>query len=202
MQTRLWDSKPRWIKTFAIALLVVGIALRFVNLDRKIYWYDETLTSLRIFGHTRTELEETFRGQVVPVSDLLQFQHPQPDKGWNDTLDALKGNAEHPPLYYLLARLWASIFGSSIAAMRSFPAVTSLLAIPCIYWLSVELFAAPLTGWVAMAIAAVAPFQVLYAQEAREYALWIVIILFSCAAFLRALRLNTRSSWLLYSTLR
>lgn len=199
MQTWRWDGKPRWMKTLAIALLVVGIALRFVNLDRKVYWFDETLTSLRIFGHTRSELQESFQGQIVPPSDLLKFQQPAPDKGWDDTLNALKGNAEHPPLYYLLARLWAGGFGSSIAAMRSFPAVTSLLVFPCIYWLSVELFAAPLTGWVAVAIAAVAPFQIHYAQEAREYALWTVAILLSCAAFLRALRLNTRSSWLLYS---
>lgn len=199
MQIWPWDGKPNWIKPLAIALLVIGISFRFVNLDRKVYWYDETLTSLRIFGYTRTELEESFQGQIVSASELLAFQHPHPDKGWSDTLNSLKGNAEHPPLYYLLARLWAVGFGSSIAAMRSFPAVTSLLAFPLIYWLSIELFAAPLTGWVAVAIAAVAPFQVLYAQEAREYALWTVVILFSNAAFLRALRINTRSSWLLYS---
>ncbi|NJL23027.1 MAG: hypothetical protein HC895_22900 [Leptolyngbyaceae cyanobacterium SM1_3_5] len=199
MQTWQWDGKPRWMKTLAIALLIVGITLRFVHLDRKVYWYDETLTSLRIFGHTRSQLEDSFRGQIIPASELLQFQQPAADKDWGDTLDALKGNAEHPPLYYLLARLWASVFGSSIAAMRSFPAVTSLLVFPCIYWLCIELFAAPLTGWVAVAIVAVAPYQVLYAQEAREYALWTVVILLSCAAFLRTLRQNTRSTWLLYA---
>ena len=195
--TETWGGKPEWLKAVVIALLVVGVVLRFVNLDRKVYWYDETLTSLRIFGYTRTELQATFQGQVVPVAELLKYQHPRPEKGWDDTLNALKGNAEHPPLYYLLARLWASAFGSSIAAMRSFPAVLSLFTFPCLYWLCVELFAAPLTGWVAIALVAVAPFHILYAQEAREYSLWTVIILLSCAAFLRALRRNTRSDWAL-----
>jgi uncharacterized membrane protein len=194
-QMQPWGSKLAWVKILVVILLVLGILFRFVNLDRKVYWYDETLTSLRIFGHTRTELVNAFRGQIVSVAELQKYQHPSPDRGWDDTLLALAGNAEHPPLYFLLARLWASVFGSSVAAMRAFPAVTSLLAFPCAYWLCRELFGSSLTGWVMIALIAVSPFHVLYAQEARAYSLWTVIILLSGAALLRAVRLNTRGSW-------
>jgi uncharacterized membrane protein len=74
--TETWGGKPEWLKAVVIALLVVGVVLRFVNLDRKVYWYDETLTSLRIFGYTRTELQATFQGQVVPVAELLNTSIP------------------------------------------------------------------------------------------------------------------------------
>jgi uncharacterized membrane protein len=50
----------------------------------------------------------------------------------------------------------------------------------------------------AIALIAVSPVHVLYAQEAREYSLWIVAILCSSAALLRAIRLKTNYSWAIY----
>ena len=35
--------------------LVVGVFFRFANLDAKVYWHDETYTSLRISGYTVNE---------------------------------------------------------------------------------------------------------------------------------------------------
>jgi uncharacterized membrane protein len=86
-----------------------------------------------------------------------------------------------------------------VAAMRSLAALFSLMALPCIYWLCIELFDSPLTGLVAVALLAVSPFQVLYAQEAREYSLWTVTILLSSLALLRAMRLQTKISWSIYA---
>jgi uncharacterized membrane protein len=42
-------------------------------------------------------------------------------------------------------------------------------------------------------------FSVLYAQEARQYSLWILITLISSYAILRAIRKQTFFSWLIYS---
>jgi uncharacterized membrane protein len=83
--------------------------------------------------------------------------------------------------------------------MRTLPALFSLLALPCIYWLCLELFESSLTGWVAVALLAISPFQVLYAQESREYSLWTVTILASSLALLRARRRQTKASWFIYA---
>jgi len=188
------------LHVFIAIVLVLGIFFRFVNLDRKVYWHDETLTSLRIFGYTETELvQEAFDGEIITAEQLQQFQQPSSEKNLGDTITALAGNAEHPPLYYLMARLWASWFGSSVAAMRSLTAVISVLAIPCIYWLCLELFGSAQVGLVAMAIMAISPFHVLYAQEAREYSLWTVTILLSSTALLRAMRLGKAVDWGMYA---
>ncbi|MGF1479318.1 MAG: glycosyltransferase family 39 protein [Cyanophyceae cyanobacterium] len=183
-----------------IVLILVGIFFRFYNLERKVYWYDETMTSLRISGHTQSELvEQVFDGRTISVEELLHYQYPNRVKGLHDTLDALAGNPEHSPLYYLMARGWLQIFGNSVTTIRVLSALISLLVLPCIYWLCLELFGSSLVGWVATALIAISPFHILYAQEAREYSLWTVTILFSGAALLWTRGRKDWLSWGVYS---
>ncbi|MBW4629676.1 MAG: glycosyltransferase family 39 protein [Brasilonema octagenarum HA4186-MV1] len=192
---------PTWLRFLLIVLLILGVFFRFVNLDRKIYWYDETFTSLRIFGYTMSEVvEQVCNGKEVGVEDLQKYQHPTSEKTLTDTLKSLAvEDPQHPPLYYVITRFWVQWFGSSVAVIRSFSALSSLLVFPCIYWLCLELFDSSLVGWVAIALVAVSPFHVLYAQEAREYSLWTSTILLSSATLLRAMRLKTKLSWAMYA---
>lgn len=193
--------KWNWVAGYLAIALVLGIAFRFVNLDGLIYWHDETSTSLRISGYTKTEFVRRVAGSdPISVAQLhRRYQSPNPTRDLSHTLDALASKPEHPPLYYLLARFWAQGFGSSVTAMRALPAIISVLAFPAMYWLAVELFAAPPVGWVAMALVAVSPIHVLYAKEAREYSLWIVTIVLSSAALLKALRRDRWLDWSLYA---
>ncbi|MCY7282616.1 MAG: glycosyltransferase family 39 protein, partial [Cyanobacteria bacterium CAN_BIN43] len=195
---QLRRSRPRWLQICAIALLVIGIFFRFYNLDRKVYWLDEARTSLRMSGHTQTELvKEIYTGQVVTAATLQTYQRPG-EKSWGDTLHALKGNAEHTPLYFLLARLWTEGFGYSVANIRGLSVFFSLLVFPCLFWLCRELFASNAVGWMAIALVSITPLHVLYAQEARLYSLWTVKILLSSAILLWAMRTKTRWSWVAY----
>ena len=183
-----------------ITLLVIGIFFRFVNLEQKVYWLDETHTSLRIFGYTEPEfIQDIFADKVVNSQDLLKYQGFSPEKGWSDSIKVVSGNTEHAPLYYFSLRFWAQFFGSSIAAIRSLSALISLLAFPCIYWLCQELFASSLVGWIAIALISISPFHVLFAQEARPYSLLTVAILLSSAALLRGIRVKTKNSWIVYA---
>ena len=76
----------------------------------------------------------------------------------------------HPPLYYWLLRLWTTVFGLSEFALRSLSAVLGTLLVLVIYGLGTRLFNRT-TGLAAAFIAAIAPFQVYYSQEARMYIL-------------------------------
>jgi uncharacterized membrane protein len=51
----------------------------------------------------------------------------------------------------------------------------------------------------AVSLLAVSPFQIVYAQEARPYSLFVLMILLSGAALLRGMRLKTNSSWAIYA---
>ena len=190
---------PVWLRFLIIILLILGIFFRLVNLDRKVYWLDESHTSLRIFGYTEPEfIKDVFANQVVTSTDLVKYQSPSPEKGWSDTVRVVGGNTEHAPLYYLSLRVWAQVFGSSVAGIRSFSAAISFLAFPAIYWLCLELFQSSLAGWISIALLTISPFHILYAQEARPYSLLTVAILFSSAALLRGIRVKTKASWILY----
>lgn len=190
----------RYLQVLLVIVLVLGVVFRFVNLERKAYWIDEVHTSVRVAGYKKTEFVDKVPAErVIKIEELLEFQRITPEKDWSDTMKALAGNAEHTPLYYVMARLAMQWFGSSVTVTRGLAAVISLLVFPCVYWLCLELFASRLVGWIAMALIAVSPLHVLYAQEAREYSLWTVTILLSSASLLRAMRLKTKLSWGMYA---
>lgn len=186
---------------FLAIVIALGIFFRFANIDKKVYWYDETITSIRLSGYTKQDFSDLVSdSRVIKVADLQKYQQPDANKSLIDTIRSLAvENPEHPPLYFILARLWGEVFGYSPAAMRSFSAAISLLALPLIYWLCRELFESPLTGWMAIAFLSISPLNLLYAQEARGYSLWTVTILLSSAALLRAMRLNKSIHWALYA---
>jgi len=192
---------PAWWRPLIIILLVLGIFFRLANLDRKIYWRDEALTSLQISGYTIAEATQGLAdGRELSIADLQKYQNINSERNLFNTVKALAiETPEHPPVYYAIARLWAERFGTSQTAMRSLPAILSLFVFPCLYWLCLELFASPAVAWVAIALVAVSPFHVLYAQEAREYSFWTATTLLASAALLRAMRLNTAKSWTIYT---
>jgi len=100
--------------------------------------------------------DEGYSLQLIerPVSELL----------------ALTAVDAHPPLYYLVLKAWASIFGSSEWALRSLSAVSAALTVGAVFILVKKLF----TVRVAVAVLpflVLAPFFLRYGYEIRMYAL-------------------------------
>lgn len=184
----------------AIALLVLGVFFRFYRLDYKVYWLDEIYTSLRLSGYTRAAyIQNLFTGDVIGVEALQHYQYPTAATSWVDTVRSIA--AEEPqltPLYFVLTRFWVQGFGHSVAVIRSFSAVIGVGLLPCVWWLSRELFRTSLPGWMAIAILAISPVHVLYAQEARPYSLLTLMTALSSAVLLWAIRTQTRGHWVIY----
>lgn len=189
------------IQLGAIAILALGIFFRCTALGQKLYWYDEAFTSLRISGYSEAEMiQQAFHGKEITPQELQKFQHPNAQKGILGTIRGLaQEEPQHPPLYYTLIRLWAQWVGSSAAAVRSLSVIFSLLVFPSLYWLCLELFGSTDVAWLAIALVAVSPLHVVFAQEARQYSLWTVLILAASAALLYAMRVDSFASWALYA---
>ena len=179
----------------------MGIFLGFANLEKKVYLIDEGYTSLRISGYTESEfIQELGDGQIKEIKSLQKYQRINADKSVFDTVKGLAlEKSQVTPLYFVAARFWVQLFGDSIAVTRSLSAVFSVLALPCMYWPCLELFESSVTAWLAVPIIAVSPFQIVYAQEARPYSLFVMLILLSSAVLLRGMRLKTNSSWAIYA---
>lgn len=206
-----FDSSSRsasfsWLNTSIAIVIVLGIFFRFYNLGLKVYWFDETMTSLRSSGWNQPAWAATvFDGQPISAGEFVDaYQYPRPDLPWQDTINALATHPEHSPLYYLAVRLWCSIVPHSVGFIRLLSAWISLLVLPLTYWLARELFSERRVAQIATGLVAISPVYIHYAQEAREYSLWTVAILVASATLLRvvsyyrpALRpVSWRSHWL------
>jgi uncharacterized membrane protein len=86
-------------------------------------------------------------------------------------------------LYYLLVRVWIQ-FGHSESWLRLLSAIFAIASIPLIYQLGVEVSGAK-TGFVAALLLTINAAHVAYAQEARSYALLMLLCILSLLYFLR-----------------
>lgn len=91
----------------------------------------------------------------------------------------------HPPLYYLILKAWREGAGSSEAGLRSLSAFASTLTV-ALAFAAGRALRGMRAAWLAAWFAAVAPFSVYYAQEARMYALLALWAMLSTWAWLRA----------------
>lgn len=192
-------SAKYWLKILFITILLIGVFFRFVNLDKKPVWIDETHTLAVISGYSDLEVIEKLPSQTpVDVETFLKYKYPNPDKNLADSFYKLYTDV-HPPLYFLIARTFVEWFGDSVKVLRSASAFLSILTLPAIYWLCLELFQSSLVAQVATVLFCVSPFQVLYAQEARPYSLFTLVVLLSGASLLWAMRTKKRLPWFVYS---
>jgi len=196
-----WTSSANKWRFLILILLLLGIFFRLFNLDYKVYWHDEVYTTMRAAGFTRGEIdEELFQNQIIPATSLQKFQKIKPKSTVADTINSLAvEDPQHPPLYFLMSRFWMQVFGNSLTASRFLPALLSLLSLPLMYGLAWELFNFRLAAWLATILLALSPFDILFAQTARQYSLLTVTIIGSGYFLLRGMRLSTWKNWGFYT---
>jgi mannosyltransferase len=123
-----------------LALTGVAAALRFATIGEQSYWYDEAITASMLDG----SLADVFRDVVDTEST--------------------------PPLYYVVAWLWAQVVGSDETQLRSLSALAGTLVVP-VAFAAGRIVATARIGLAAAALASVSPMLVWYSQEARAYSL-------------------------------
>ncbi|TAD73567.1 MAG: hypothetical protein EA001_16535 [Oscillatoriales cyanobacterium] len=181
---------PRWVVWGATALITLGCGLRLANLGQFIPWYDEISTLHHVAAQPEQQIVQSWLGKVQVFADLHQSLAKEPRRRAIDTIRSLATtNAHHPPLYYLLLRLWADWFGNTITSLRAATALMGLLLLPSLFWMLREAAPdRPSLPWIGTVFVALSPLQLLYAQEAREYALWLIFTMLSSGLLLRAVR--------------
>lgn len=100
-----------------------------------------------------------------------------------------------PPLYYMLLHVWTAVTGGrSEATLHGLSLVFALLTVPVAFALARSLFGAR-AGWIAAALFATNPFVSQYAQEARMYALVMLLGTVVCGTFVGAFLLARGRRW-------
>jgi mannosyltransferase len=140
-----------------VGLTALAAALRFATLGVQSYHHDEIVTASRILR----------------------------DGFWH-AMDAVGFSESAPPLYYATAWFWTQLTGTGEVGLRSVSALAGIATVPVAYLLGAEL-SSRRAGIVAAALVAVNPMLVWYSQEARGYALFVLLTAISLLCFVRAL---------------
>jgi len=156
--TRRWASRP-WIgdtRVQALVAITAGAAL------------------LRF----PTLREQSYWYDEAITVDLVR-------RPFDAMLGAVPQSESTPPLYYVLAWIWSHIFGTGEASLRSLSAVIGTATVPATYAAGRE-FVSTRSAFVAAALVAVSPLLVWYSQEARAYALLVLLGALSLVPLRRA----------------
>lgn len=187
------------ILILATIAVIFGLFFRVHAVDRKIYGFDETATQLRVAGRTLPTYERDLRANRFDSLDSIRthYQLVQPASRADSTIRSLViDDPQHAPLYFLLERQWQAV-GTSISAWRSLGVLIGLVLLPITWWLAFAGFDRE-SALVFVALIAVSPFHVLFAQYNREYGLWTVFTALSSAMLLVCLGRPSSRTWVGY----
>jgi hypothetical protein len=190
------DKPPRispWILLGLVLLLAAGLRCR--HLGHESFWLDEVFSVESTMGRG-------FAHRLLPTNTLidpaLSFTDPAHSEPWWKIWPACRGATGdiHPPLAYILLRWWCALFGYSDVSARSLSVVASLAGILLLYLIGRELHGSAVALWGCLLMALASP-QILYAQEAKHYALLQAMALSTCLALVRIEKKGTSRARLL-----
>jgi uncharacterized membrane protein len=140
---------------FSVAVIVLFIAARLWRLSASCWWFDE-------------------------IFSIHAARH-----GWTELLRFVAADIIHPPLFYLLLKIWIGIGGESLTWLRLLPAVLAIAAIIPFVLLCRALELNQTERNLALLLLAVNGYLIKYAQELRMYSLLMFLSLCSLWLFIK-----------------
>jgi hypothetical protein len=141
-----------------VCILAGYVAVRFWNITASCLWFDE-IFSVHAAEHS-----------------------------WSSILNFVALDLIHPPLFYILLKLWIAAGGESLLWLRALQVAFSILAVVPFVFFCRELRLSYWTTILAFFLIAVNGSLIKYAQEVRMYSMLMCISLFSLWLFARFFR--------------
>jgi len=156
-----------------IAILLLGVLLRFWGLGSSEFFHDEGFYAFRSAGfldYIQNEDQTTpiqwFKNTALPKWTSLSFH-------------------DHPPLFFLVQNFFFKIFGISLLAARLPSAIAGVLAIYLVYAISKDFFINRISGLIAASLFAFSLIGVWAARSSLIESLQIFLILLNIYYFFR-----------------
>ena len=142
------------------AVCALYISLRFWHLADSCLWFDE-------------------------IFSVHAAEHP-----WSELFTFVAKDLIHPPLFYVVLKLWIATGGESLLWLRSLPVFFSIAALAPFFLFCRQLKLRTLAVSLALLFLAVNGSLIKYAQEVRMYSLLMCMSLFSLWLFARFLNVG------------
>lgn len=189
----------RWIIVAALVLISFSIGVRLFNLDTKPFWFDEEIVAVLISSKTQPSFDN-YRGSAMPAAQWRQLELVSPTAPLFEVLNNLKVKLppDQAPLYCLAAREFIQMFGDTVGVIRLLSVIFSFIAFPIVFLLARQMFKNAEVAWLSVALLACSPFQLLFAQEARQYTMWFALAALTWITMARACKNRSTKSWILF----
>jgi uncharacterized membrane protein len=151
-----------------IGLTIIAAILRFYHLDFNSLWLDEISTYKYSIG--------SFENMKMMMTTGTDYA---------------------PPLFFFLEHFVLQGLGTSELTIRLLPALFGTLTIPVIYFVGKE-FWDEKVGLITAGIFTFSPFLIYYSQEARAYAMALLLISIEFYFFLKAAKTEEVKDWILF----
>ena len=155
-------------------VLIIAIVIRVAQINQTSFWYDEAFT-----------------GDTVRLS-------------WKEMFNVISEDKVHPPLFYILTRLWANIFGFTQVGLRSFSIFWGVCAVGVVFVGIKNIFEKnkfPIAALLTSFALAISPFFVAYSNEARAYSFLAFLAVSIGFLVIKVLDADTKKSKLIYFVL-
>jgi len=139
-----------------LAIVFIGLLLRLHGLTKHDLWLDEVLTYDKISASNNCE---------AVCSNLYE---------------------KHPPLYFLLLRIWSYVFAKEAFNLRFFSVIFDILSILLVYKIGTLLFDRN-CAIVSACFITFSPLHLWYSQEARMFTFSLFLILVNSYFFIKSL---------------
>ncbi len=124
---------------------------------------------------------------------------------WRDLFDYIAADVVHPPLFYVLLKVWVAAGGYSLLWVKLFPLTASIATVIPFFLLCRELNLCPWAANLSLGFIALNGFLSGYAQELRMYSLLLLFAVCSLWLFARLVNLpkapRSLHLWLLLANL-
>jgi uncharacterized membrane protein len=158
----------RFLEKYGILLiLLLGFSLRVVNINQSL-WLDEAISTV-------VAKDYSFLGIIF---------------------EFIKGD-NHPPLFYLILKIWGNLFGFSDITLRFLPILFGTLTILFTYLFLKKLFDKKI-AFLGSFLLTISPLHIYYSQEIRMYPIlsfWAILLMY-LFIFLVTERAKTIYWWL------
>lgn len=157
--------------------------------------YAQILLSLTLIGCVLRLFNLGFNSLWLDEASTYSFAKLSIPEIWQATT----AGEFNPPLFYWIEHIMLT-FGNNEVILRFVPAILGILTIPLVYYIGKE-FVDRNVGIIAAALCTVSPFLLFYSQEARAYSMGLFFVAFATVFFLKALKTNNLSHWILFGIL-